>query len=983
MLSEELKQIIKKEKDIIPFLRKLDTKQKKEIVPTLKELNKEYNTTYEVRKKGSFGMSISYEYRSTEKQRSLLNKASFVCFNKADFKKTGWNPSNILFKENYVDEILPWYQPKWLGDLINEEQPWSLDYLTMVELARKGILAPSDALIALKLPEVIEERKGEGVKTKFYYRPERLFIFPETLDKHIWTLLTEEEHNINYRFHGKFENYNEKPDIWIYTFKKLVDDQKIDRKKLLHHILMTPTYNYNKNLTGWYFDLLIALQPEKNEIHKYQQDFFVGFNSPHSKVINTILKYFKIVALDKKFDAEQFINSASLLLTSETKSVVTSSLMVLEKIAKSRKKLQEEICLKVTESFVNQDDKIQSRAAKIIAKYGDNKNEELLQLIDQYQETLFFEPKEILQIFMPQEVKEIEENEPLEKTIFITDENLLEAYATLDELIFFVSQVLDNNEDYHIDLFLSYMPKLHLLLNQQNVSKLEPLFKRALDLSLNFEGWNSNIGGLEVEAAYYVNDYAMLQLERYPKALANYKKYRTTKIKKVNANDYFRKFLNQSLKKLELQPLDDHIYKVYRTLFLKSKQLITKQVDIPLLSMPTHFPCWVDPIILIQRIQQYEKSNITIELTDWQMALLRIPLQSASSDLSKLTERIHSNEHRSILKYLLGNDSLEIEKVKNPEFWITAILSKGKEDDINTFKEITKNDLIKETSNYSWSCKLHKHRYKDWDYVKMKQVEKVIDKKLLKLHENKTAEKESISVLGNLKKVFAKPFKANTAKQVPSIYNHFKFKVNYYATIKSNDDRKFLLLSPNHPTVFLTQLIRHNLKESTFSHEEAKRNMTNTLKVLNDIWYDRNYDDITYIFVATSFLCSERVAREIVAELWIKTNYEKAINNNLLGEFLGKLQYNEYAPLKRFTDILTESIFNISNVHNIALLELLNSMVKEMHDTPIRNCRKLLEIFTELKLKNPEHQLHPSTVSKLDIWMKNKSLKPVIVKLKN
>jgi len=101
----------------------------------------------------------------------------------------------------------------------------------------------------------------------------------------------------------------------------------------------------------------------------------------------------------------------------------------------------------------------------------------------------------------------------------------------------------------------------------------------------------------------------------------------------------------------------------------------------------------------------------------------------------------------------------------------------------------------------------------------------------------------------------------------------------------------------------------------------------------------------------------------------------------LLGKTLGKLQFKEYAPLKRFTDIVVEHLFNNTKRLDKALLILVGNMISEMSDTPIRNSKKLLETFVELKLKNPEYEVRDATKSKLQSWHKTKSLQPVIKKL--
>jgi len=138
---------------------------------------------------------------------------------------------------------------------------------------------------------------------------------------------------------------------------------------------------------------------------------------------------------------------------------------------------------------------------------------------------------------------------------------------------------------------------------------------------------------------------------------------------------------------------------------------------------------------------------------------------------------------------------------------------------------------------------------------------------------------------------------------------------------------------------------------------------------------------MTYLFLATGFLCSDKIARELAAEIWIKANSENTMNNDLLGKIIGKLELNEYAPLKRFTDLIGESLYNISNNHNKKILEVLDTMIPEMNNKPLRGTKKIIEYFVELKLKFNQFIINDLTKQKLILWKETKSLKPVINKI--
>lgn len=978
MFEKELEEIVLKEKDIIPFLKKLTPKDKRELVPFLKKFKEKIFEHYVVTEKTKWGISYTTKPKHSETKRNIISKACYVCFNKTDIKKAFFNVSNLSISDDYLENIIPWYTPKWYGDLINENIPWELSYEKTMELYKKGLLEPSHELILNKLPNSIVEYEWKNNKRLNYYKPDILHLYKETLNEHIWFLFEEESTINNYYNYLHLENYKGGNDIWIDTFYNLINENRLNRKKVLIAIIYTSTKGFNKTLSGWFFDLLIKLDPTTDEVLSLQNEFFAALNSPHSKVVNTVLKYFKVAANHKKFKYRVFIENASILLNSETKSVVNSTLMILDKIVKTHKTSKTSVCIKATEALLNVDEKIQLRAAKIIQKHGDSKKQELLGEIGLYGGNLYHDSKEVLKEFIDTTTETEDFIHEVEETKFLIDQNKLPNYDSLDDLIFFVSQATDNNEIFHIDLLLSYLPKLNVLLNKDNVIKLEPIFKRSFDLSMSFE-WNSQIGNLESEAAYYINDFAEILMKKYPAELANFRKTKDKKIKKFKEDRYFNSHYKNNLKEIELQPIPDYIYQIHHFLFIKSKSFIKRGLTLDLLSTPTHAPCWIDPIVLINRILSYEKSNEEINLYDFQIALGRLPLNENPVDISKHIDKIKDKDIKTVLSY--HYDLLEIQgnNISRSELWLQSVLSRNKEEEINYFQEYLSNPLQKEKGTYSWDCKPRDHFYKEYDYTLGKQVQKKMVRKELRFIDFNPQKIEPDPLISTIKNIFTKKKKPI---KVSSIYDYMYFKKQkYYTTIQPNDDVKFLLLSPNNPSMFLSHVIYNNLKESTFFDESSKKNMINLLKGLYEIWHRIDYKDSTYLFLATGLLCSDKVARELTAEIWIKANSEEKVNNTLLGEMIGKLEYGEYAPIKRFTDLLTTNLFNVSKEHNEYLFHLLNATIGHMNNKPIRGVKKLIELFLELHYNFPKLEVHPSTKDILSKWKETKTLKSIISKL--
>ena len=121
---------------ILPFLKKINKKERTALEPTLKELYKYYHEYQEI-SKGSWGR------RATESQNKILGIAAYFCFGLAEYRKKVWRLNSAL-----IDTLLDDFQPKWLGKYINSfaSNNWSpenLTYLWLLKLQKKGIVNPT------------------------------------------------------------------------------------------------------------------------------------------------------------------------------------------------------------------------------------------------------------------------------------------------------------------------------------------------------------------------------------------------------------------------------------------------------------------------------------------------------------------------------------------------------------------------------------------------------------------------------------------------------------------------------------------------------------------------------------------------------------------------------------------------------------------------------------------------------------------------
>ena len=218
------------------------------------------------------------------------------------------------------------------------------------------------------------------------------------------------------------------------------------------------------------------------------------------------------------------------------------------------------------------------------------------------------------------------------------------------------------------------------------------------------------------------------------------------------------------------------------------------------------------------------------------------------------------------------------------------------------------------------------------------------------------------------------------------IYHYFSTK--NLGIITTVDIQRIMTLVPCNIHLLLASVIQTSLLYATFSERRIVNYLSSesgdidlihgSLKMLVNIW--GNQHPTTYLFISTVMLYSDKISRDLASELWIKATNEGTMNQQLLGQTLGKLEHNEYAPLKRFTDLIVANMLNISTLHNKGLHTLLSNMITHMNDEPIKGTKKLLEIYLEV-LSVTGLEVPHETMQKLRAWGEVKSLKSVLKKL--
>ncbi|WP_284461491.1 DUF6493 family protein [Chryseobacterium sp.] len=565
-------------KEIVPFLKKLTPKDKKEIAALLKKfINKEWGHN-----------SIS------------VLAALACCKTKNEYEKV--SPGYYSMPVALIDELLEFYVPEWLGESYSFLR--EVGYLKMLEWEQKGYLTVNDEIGASLLTSSLSE--------------DELSIYPVTLESHIW-LLFEYESSVTERYGDR---------NWKDLLKNLVEQNKIDRNRVLKSALQAIHFNFSKEYNAWYLELFAYLEPTDKEILRLQEELFLVFHSTQQSLFSGILKILNPIITEKDFKTEAFLDAVEPLLTLSTKNVLNGVLLALEKIAKSNEEFREKIGVLLMPVFLNKDKTIQTKGAKIIAKYGNPESHIIKEELKYYKENFLSDTHTLLgQFLIDEEKPEHQEGQNFVSGLWYEPQPIA-SVETIEDFIFLASRVFNNKETYHIDQFLATLMRLNDELEDDHFNKLEPAFKAAYKLK--------GTSGLHHLLATFFINYGLLKQKKASDVL-------------LKARLEFPRLENWGEKRTPL------IFKAYQQFFLDIFESLKEGKKFPLLSVPDHTPCWISAFTLIDKIKIYQDQHEQPIAFDLQMAVLRVKKENLKQAEQYAKELLNA-EYFNFLKPVFNPD---------------------------------------------------------------------------------------------------------------------------------------------------------------------------------------------------------------------------------------------------------------------------------------------------------------------------------------
>ena len=372
--------------------------------------------------------------------------------------------------------------------------------------------------------------------------------------------------------------------------------------KRIYSILNEKGYFTDRNIIGLYIEALLntwkksvvdmccrlieSLKPTPQELLSHQSTLFALISSDKTSVVNFVMRLIKEIAGEKDFDFQAFADNFALCFA--TQKIAKSQLIGLDILAKHYKK-QPPVNIEYREQlavlFTVPDVKLQEKVASLLTTYFGG--EGLAEVVAPYQDYLKGKAQDLLaSLSLPESSISSAPSAPSDWSASSERSHtpkIAPSPRTWDDLLFLIGDCIRERSPLVLDLF--------------------------------FEGLN------QLQAQIPKN--FSQQISPYQKQLGNQPFEFTT----------YRKCMRWVIDVWEGKAtLSDDIFgrKLYNpTPFLreKTKRLLLKLKQgnsLPFVSTPTHAPFYIDPLIFLERIAQYEKTGKSPMLEEVVVGLNRL-----------------------------------------------------------------------------------------------------------------------------------------------------------------------------------------------------------------------------------------------------------------------------------------------------------------------------------------------------------------------
>ncbi|TKC59163.1 WGR domain-containing protein [Pedobacter hiemivivus] len=865
-------------------------------------------------------------------QKEIILLSALALFNKTDINP--WDEVFELLKraeEPEITAVLQWSSPNWIADFILEKSRrngWMrFDYLVLRFLESKGLLIWSPELYALTISNF--NQWNSKIKIREYIQ----YITNDKLayERDVQELFNYETnlHNLFFRDNDQ-QAYNEFS-AWEIIYDALLQEGKLDRKQFISETILMQTKDWNNNLKSFFRKRLASLNLEPDELMQYQESIFACLHYSYAPIVNFAMELVKKMYEHKKFNASSFLDWLEpVMMGNDNKAAIKTVLPVLEKMNKLYPKLNKKVSSLIADIYIIPDLNLQERATKVLLKIASAKDKDLQEKLAGY--------TSLMQGNIPLNLGEL-----LPKAAQTAHVDLSETYhfAATTKKVLIEEVVLPKDWNDIVYLFGSFI-------NSDEVLDTELLLNTYI-----------------TQKHLFPADYST-QLDPYKKQL---EKSYFESIHKA----YASVFLQQKMYDMNYQfKIKDNAYHKTRTLLLikpmlhAAQEQINSNLNLPMLSFPTHKPHWIAPKVLMERLITRQQNDIKINYLDLNIAIGRMPREQTEEAIPLLNQL--TGELKNLMAFCLGTTK---EITFKPASILGKLVSKVKGDTDTDYRSI-KSVAARTYYPQETFSQFEDTYLKDYPFVVAPfKPELEIKERWNEYINYQTKQKERSPSWYELS------FHVSGYQNVP---DYCLYGLDVYG---KKDSWEYIMGSEGN-VYYWHSLMPQNadalssfLINSSCSHaDKGGKELKGFLNLLNKGGFP--YSDLTMLVFACTFFQSKKDIRLMAAEVLINLIEQQAVDLELLAEKLGYLSSNKYGAFLRLADSIG-TLKDVSPLHNSAYLQLMEGIFKHLTDVeklPV-NFKKMVEHYIDVLYKTNQQ---PSAISIAfyNKWKDNATLKALI-----
>jgi predicted DNA-binding WGR domain protein len=877
--------------------------------------------------------NYSWGTRGDEKLKELITLTAIAILGKTDIMS--WDEAfDLLAKakqRNSILAVLQWAKPDWINEFILDKvkkSEWrSFSYQTLRFLESEALTTVQPELYALCLANA-----NEWV-TKVKPRDFIQYIVNDELayTRDVPNLYQYETGIQNNHFRDNDNQAYNEFSIWEIIYNTLLQEGKLDRQQFIEQCILTQTKAWNNNLKSFYRKRLTDLNPGAAELIIYQEYIFACLQYAFAPVVNAAVEWVKQIYEEKKFNINSFLDWLEpLMMSNDNKTAIKNILPVLEKLNKSQPKLNKKITALIADVYVVPDLNLQERASKLLLKIASPKDTALRDKLSGYTTLMLGNVRSGL-------------------SSLLTAEDLL---PTADVL-----------ETYH------FKPKQEKVLNEAIVPPKD--WNDVVYLFGKFIA-SEEIADGEILINTYITQRYLFPAD-YAKQLAPYGQQVEKKYFESIHKNYIGTFLREKIKSIDyVFTITQNTYHKIKTLLLIRPYLdivqkrMASNISLPMLSFPTHYPHWVAPKVLLERLIAYQESEEEINALDLSIAIGRMPREQVEEALPLLDQL--NGEIKQLMAFCLGTTKDIVFKTDNifnklftkiggstdpglKSVWAMAARTYYPDESFPVFNDTYLKDYPMAVAPFKPVIRI-KEKWNEYMNYQTKKMERSPSWYALE---------------------FDSPAYVNN-------HGYFLFSLdlfgrkNSWEYMMSGEGNVYYWnsLMPQNSDALSWYILRSSCQHSSGGVSELK----GFLHVINSTGF--HFSDVSILVFACTFFMDKKEVRLMASEVLINLIEKQIIDLDLLATKLAYLASNKYGAFLRLVESIG-TLKDVSALHNSAFLQLLESLLKHLVITdklPV-NFKKLVEHYIDMLYKTNQ-QPSAAAIAFFEGWKDNAALKSLI-----